>query len=154
MPILNHGNFKFEGPYIEFASLEARIPHDEWGAPTSAEYEEHIFYRMPDTILELICRITHTYGFFDSYGYSEYNRASRIDELVAEVLSRASQVAACPLFYFTNEVVIYEQEALEPVAGEGLNVRLKRDLLDTLLYLAEQFLEVKNQGRCLAVIGL
>ncbi len=153
MPIFNHKNYKFEGPYIHFASLPEGISHDEWELPDYKQCEEHEFYCMPETILELICRMTHRYGFFDPHGYSEYRKATAIDGLVAEVLSRASEIAACPLFYFTNEVVIYDELEV-PIVADDLNTRLKQDLLDTLLFLANQFLEVKNQGRCLAIIGI
>ena len=150
MTILNAEALPKHGPNIEFAALPSRLEFDEW--PSAEPYREYTFFEWPDDLLGSICSLTHTDLFFDEYAFTQHYRPDQIYGFASEILTMASRIAACPVFYFDSEIRLYEESTIEPECRTGAN--LKADILETLLFVAGKMVDAARNGKCLAIIGI
>lgn len=150
MTILNAQTLPKHGPKIEFAALPARLLIDEW--PSGVLYLEHTFFAWPDSLVDTICSLTHTYLFFDLYEFTQYHTPEHIYGFASEILTMASRIAACPVCYFDSEIRLYEESTIEPECRTSAN--LKADILETLMYVAGKVIDAARNGKCLAIIGI
>lgn len=150
MTILNAQTLPKHGPNIEFAALPSRLDIDEW--PAAELYREYTFFEWPDSLGDTICSLTHTYLFFDLYEFTQYDNSEQIYSFASDVLNVASRIAECPVCYFRSEIWLYEDSTVDPVFRTAEN--LKADILETLLYIAQEIVNAARNGKCLAIIGI
>jgi hypothetical protein len=150
MTILNAQTLPKHGPNIEFAALPSRLEIDEW--PSAELYREYTFFAWPDSLVDTICSLTHTYLFFDLYDFTQYQTPDQIYGFASEILTMASRIAACPVRYFDSEIRLYEESTIEPECRTGAN--LKADILETLLFVAGKVIDAARNGKCLAIVGI
>lgn len=150
MTILNAQTLPKHGPNIQFAALPARLEIDEW--PSAELYREYTFFEWPDSLVDTICSLTHTYLFFELYEFTQYHTPEHIYGFASEILIMASRISACPVCYFDSEISLYEDSMVEPEYRTGVN--LKADILETLLFIAGKALDAAGNGKCLAVVGI
>ena len=150
MTILNAQTLPKHGPNIEFAALPARLEIDDW--PSAELYRECTFFEWPDSLIDTICSLTHSYLFFDHYKFTQYNHPEEIYSFASDVLNMALRIAECPASYFHSEISIYEESMVDPDYRTAEN--LKADILETLLYIAQEMVKTARNGKCLAIIGI
>lgn len=152
MPILNRNVLVKHGPFVEFASVPSFIPTEEGEWVKRESYEPHIFFSWADSLVDMVCSVTHSYIFFDLYEFTQHHRPYDIYKFASEILFLASQVASCPDFYFNAETSIYEESTIPESQRTGAH--LKADLLETLLYVSSKITQTAKDGRCLAIVGI
>jgi hypothetical protein len=152
MPILDRNVLVKHGPYVKFASVPSFIPTDDGQWVKRESYESHIFFSWADSLVDMVCCVTHSYIFFDLYEFTQYDRVYDIYEFASKILFLASQVASCPDFYFTAEISLYEDSTIPECQRTGAH--LKADLLETLLYVSSKITETARDCRCLVIVGI
>jgi hypothetical protein len=150
MTILNAQTLPKHGPNIEFAALPSRLEIDGW--PSAELYREYTFFEWPDSLVDTICSLTHTYLFFDLYKFTQYHTPEHIYSFASEILTMASRISACPICYFDSEIRLYEESTIEPECRTREN--LKADILETLLFITGKLVDAARNGKCLAIIGI
>lgn len=149
MTILNAQTLPKHGPNIEFAALPSRLDIHEW--PAAELYREHTFFEWPDDPGDAICSLTHTYLFFDLYGFTQYHTPEQIYGFASKVLNTSARIAACPVNYFHAQLRLYENSTVRPEFWTREN--LKADMVETLLYIAGNVVDVARNGKCLAILS-
>ena len=152
MPILDRNLLVKHGPYVEFASVPSFIPREEGHWVKRESYEEYIFFSWADSLVDMVCSVTHSYIFFDYHEFTQHHRPYGIYKFASEMLFLASQVASCPDGYFNAETSIYEDSTIPELQRTAAH--LKADLLETLLYVSSKITETAKEGRCLAIVGI
>jgi len=152
MSVLDIKLFPTHGPYIELASLPEAILEEESRWPRRALYEQHIFFAWADDLVWTMCSVSQSELFFDPYEYIEYRKTQEIYRFSAQILSWASRMASIPEPYFDSKISIYQNSLADMDCRTGRH--LKADMIETLLFIAEQVNDVIRDGRCLGVVGI
>lgn len=155
MPILSRDNLPHHKPYVRLADCPARldIPEGSW-PDEPALYQELVFFEWADDLLETYCTLTHSHLPFDLYEFTQLDRPWQIRALAADLLSWASQLARCPEHYFKAELGIYNKSPLFPTQDSASPEDLRRDLIETLLFIVGKLNEMASSRRCLIIEGI
>ena len=151
MAILNAKLLPKGGPYIEFAVLPKRIKLNEVGNPMSSAYKKHIFYEFADDLTGVICTVLHCWFPLEQHELLQYSRASQIYGFSSTILELAAKVSACPERHFHEGIWIYENSLVD--AQHRTAQHLKEDLLETLLFIADNANRAAKEGKCLVIVG-
>jgi hypothetical protein len=153
MPILDEQRFPFGGPYADFADLQQPLAVEEHDWPSREIYQEHVFFRMSDSLCDTLCSATRTYLPFDCYGFTQMSRPYKILELSAEWLLRAHTLAVTPTHYFRDSLGSRTLPSTADMSAEAALASFQRDLLDTLLFLSQRLHYIAFSNRCLTIVG-
>lgn len=84
--------------------------------------------------------------------FTQHYQPDKIYRFASEILTMASRIAECPACYFRSEISLYEESTVDSDHRTAEN--LKVDILETLLYIAQEIVKVARNGKCLAITGI
>jgi hypothetical protein len=154
MTILGKDFLRSHGPYVEFFVLETPLPVDDEGQiqclpPETGE--PGLFFEFADDLLSCYCSITRSFSPFDPYEIVQFTRPAQIYAFTAELLRWEVQLVKTPHFYFTRELVLYNETDLQP--NEVNHEKMRADLLETLHFIVGRLHRAAASGQCVVIVG-
>ncbi|HOU21530.1 MAG TPA: hypothetical protein PKX16_04840 [Kiritimatiellia bacterium] len=152
MTILNKDALpKWHGPYLHLVYRKTPLrAKDAW--PSRREYEKDVFFDFSDDLVVAFCSLTKIYAPFDLWTVTNLSKAAELRK-VENAFKRWAKIIGM----LDGKALYNLGKSIYRAPGQGRGPAasiIRRDLLETLNFIIEQFKKARLNGHTITIIGI
>ena len=143
------------GPSVELCDLPKPLEVSVFDWPSGYLYRDYIFYHLSDSFLDELGSITTcSHHWFDRYSFTQLENPDTLYSFAATLLDAVRTYTYQSAGRFLPFIGLFETAEPYKSGHKLTGDDMKRDVIDTMLFLVTKINEVAHGKRSLAIVGI